>query len=102
MESLLYESAALASTGQSVLIKDFTAFLPHLEITPYSEEASAVAQKIKEFSYSNTEPTRDDIIPAVNLCTDFLFDFPAYRAVLEHTKGHADVYFYYFPSGHRN
>ncbi|KAK9686594.1 Carboxylesterase family [Popillia japonica] len=97
MEGLLYETSALAETGQSILIEDFAAFIHEdLEIAAYSEEASIVAERIKEFYYGDTEPTRDDIIQAVDLWTDFLFGFPAYRAALEHSKKSADVYFYYF------
>lgn len=97
MEGLLYETSALAETGQSILIEDFAAFIHEdLEIAAYSEEASIVAERIKEFYYGDTDPTRDDIIPAVDLWTDFLFGFSAYRAALEHSKKSADVYFYYF------
>lgn len=42
-------------------------------------------------------PGRDDIMPAVDLYSDFLFAFPAYRAVFQHIiPSSYPLYFYYF------
>lgn len=91
------EVSALEQTGQSMLIEDFTEFIPEdLEIAAGSEQERALAQKIKNFYYGDNEPTRDNIMPAVDLYTDFLFAFPAYRAVLKHAESVNDVFFYYF------
>ncbi|KAK9686592.1 Carboxylesterase family [Popillia japonica] len=97
LEGLLMEVSALEQTGQSMLIEDFTEFIPEdLEIAAGSEQERALAQKIKNFYYGDNEPTRDNIMPAVDLYTDFLFAFPAYRAVLKHAESVNDVFFYYF------
>ncbi|KAI4462850.1 carboxylesterase [Holotrichia oblita] len=57
----------------------------------------AEASKDKEFYYGDKEPSGDDILPAVDLYSDFLFIFPTYRAVIEHIKSSSDpVYIYYF------
>ncbi|KAK9719044.1 Carboxylesterase family [Popillia japonica] len=98
LEGLLMEMTYLQATGQSMLIEDFTEFIPEdLEITPGSEEERALSQRIKEFYYGDTEPSRDDIMPAIDLFSDFLFGFPTYRAALEHIKTSSNpVYVYYF------
>nr|QIK02104.1 carboxylesterase 1 [Holotrichia parallela] len=97
-EGLLAQQASLEATGENLLIEDFTYFVPReFEIAPGSEEEAIVSQKIKEFYYGDTEPTRQDIAPAVDLYTDFVFGFPAYRAILEHLQtSTAEMYFYIF------
>lgn len=92
------ETNSLALTGESMLIEDFTEFVPFdLNIVPGSEEERALSQRIKEFYYGDTEPSRDDIMPAVELYSDFIFGFPAYRAALEHIKTSSyPIYIYYF------
>lgn len=98
LEGLLLEMMSLLMTGESILIEDFTQFIPEdLKIVPGSEEEDILSQRIKECSYGDTEPSRDDILPAVALYSDFLFTFPAYRAALQHIKTSTDpVYVYYF------
>lgn len=98
LEGLLLEMMSLLMTGESILIEDFTQFIPEdLKIVPGSEEEDILSQRIKEFYYGDTEPSRDDILPAVALYSDFLFTFPAYRAALQHIKTSTDpVYVYYF------
>lgn len=97
LEGLFWEQLSLDLTGQSILIEDFTEFIPEdLQIAPGSEEEKALAARIKEFYYGDTEPNRDDIMPAINLYSDSAFCFPAYRAALEHTKSSTeDVFLYY-------
>ncbi|KAI4462857.1 carboxylesterase [Holotrichia oblita] len=97
-EGLLYEITSIQMMGQSMLIEDFTEFIPEdLEIVRGSEEEELLSQRIKEFYYGDKEPSRDDILPAVDLYSDFLFIFPTYRAVIEHIKSSSDpVYIYYF------
>lgn len=98
LEGLLMELTYLQITGQSMLIEDFTEFIPEdLEISPGSEEERALSQRIKEFYYGDTEPSRDDLMPAIDLYSDFQFSFPTYRAALEHIKTSPyPVYVYYF------
>ncbi|KAK9719056.1 Carboxylesterase family [Popillia japonica] len=98
LEGLLMELTYLQITGQSMLIEDFTEFIPEdLEIAPGSEEERALSQRIKEFYYGDTEPSRDDLMPAIDLYSDFQFSFPTYRAALEHIKTSPyPVYVYYF------
>lgn len=92
------ETTSLQTTGESILIEDFTQFIPEdLEIAPGSEEEEILAARIREFYFGDNEPTRDDIMPGVDLYSDFMFGFPAFRGVLEHLKTmDYPVYGYYF------
>ncbi|KAI4462831.1 carboxylesterase [Holotrichia oblita] len=98
LEGLLMETNSLALTGESMLIEDFTEFVPFdLDIVPGSEEERALSQRIKAFYYGDTKPSRDDIMPAVELYSDFIFGFPAYRTALEYIKiSSHPIYIYYF------
>ncbi|GJQ65576.1 hypothetical protein Trydic_g7674 [Trypoxylus dichotomus] len=97
-EGLLLQLVSRLTTGESVLITDFTAYIPpDLKIESGSKEEELLIHKIKFFYYGEEEPNRDNITGAVNLHTDYQFAFPAYRAALEHlTSALNPIYFYYF------
>lgn len=88
----------MQNTGENLLIENFADFVPEeFEITAGSVEEVTVAQRIKEFYYGDTEPSRENITAAVNLYTDASFGFPATRAVMEHLQTLSEpIYFYVF------
>lgn len=97
-EGLLSEFVSRTVSNESVLITDFTKYIPpELEITSGSTQEKDIADRIKKFYYGDSEPSRTNITGAVNLQTDYLFSFPAHRSVMEHLKtAENPIYFYVF------
>jgi len=88
----------LDETIGNILEENFSFVVPReFEVESGSEKEAEIAQKIKEFYFGDTEPSREDIEQAVALYTDIVFGYPAYRSVLEHWETlSAPMYFYIF------
>lgn len=98
LEGVVRQMRTLQATGQNFLIEDFTQFIPYdLDIESGSDEESTLSARIKEFYYGDDEPSRDDLMPGLDLQTDYEFAFPAYYSSIEHVKTSSEpVYVYYY------
>lgn len=73
LEGMVFDIFNIKYTGQSLLISDFSAFIPNdincKRSSPYSE---TISKKIQEFYYSHThdDPNLWDKMPIFNLVTD--------------------------------
>lgn len=97
-EGLLYQYLSRVSTGESILIEDFTDFVPtEFNFEDGSILTELVALLIRFFYYGDEEPSKDNITQAINLATDFAFAFPSYRTAREYVKtAENPIYFYHF------
>ncbi|VVC88037.1 unnamed protein product [Leptidea sinapis] len=81
--------------------KNFQDFLPPDLKFQNDEERQAVAQKVKEFYFGNSNIDSDTILEYINYFSDIIFTYPALRTVKYHVEaGHDQIYLYEFSFVH--